>query len=219
MRTLVTALLLLAGVPLLATPATLVYIPSTDVQAAGTWHLGADSYLFTDSQETAKAFVDWGLTYGVVPRVEVGIDLASGTESPVWLNGKVQFLSPEKSPVALAAGVCNYSTVDRANQRMVYVVASATVSGTRLTFGGYTGNEKVLVPDHAGLLLGVDRTVGKWWLGADYQGGQNALGSWNVGVAYALTDRISFIVGYDRYHDPAAVGAKGSLNFQLDVNL
>lgn len=215
MRTFMALFLLAASLAVLATPSTLVYIPSTDIQPTGVWHLGADSYVFT-GEGAGSAFVDTGLTYGVIPRVEAGIDLTSNTANPLWLNAKVLLLSPDTSPVALAVGAYNFSTTTATRQNLLYGIASTTFSGIRLTGGYYTGSKGVMDPDQSGILLGVDRTVGKYWLGADFQGGKNPVGAWNVGVGYALTDKIGFIIGYDHYHLQAI---KPSLNFQLDANL
>lgn len=198
-----------------STPSTLVYIPSTDIQPRGVWHLGMDSYAYTAGDD-ASAFVDLGLTYGLTNRVEVGIDVISGADSPVWLNGKVQLLTPAQSPVALAAGIYNHSDSDVTGQNMLYLVGSSTLRGTRFTYGYYTGNDDVLTPDDSGVLLGIDRTFGRWWLGADYQGGDNAVGAANIGVGYAISETVGLILGYDDYN---ADGAGSTVNFQLDINL
>lgn len=212
MRTIVAALFLLASIPLFATPSTLVTIPSTDIQPKGVWHLGADSVVPTDG---SPAFVDVGLTYGVTERFEVGIDYISGTTSPVWGNAKFLLIPADQSPVAVAAGIYNTGTSNLVNQQIAYAVGSTSLAGIRLTFGGYTGNDDALGGDDTGYLLGLDRTQGKWWLGADYASGENAIGSWNLGVGYALTDKVGFIVGYDNFNSDALPDA---FNIQFDVN-
>ncbi|MHB0936290.1 MAG: hypothetical protein ACYDCO_06820 [Armatimonadota bacterium] len=214
MRIIILAMFCLWGVSVLATPSTLVYIPSTDIQPLGVWHLGVDSYAFTNG-DAGGSFVDVGLTYGVFPRVELGFDLISGADNPLWLNGKVLVLPPDRSPVALAVGVYNWSTSDVTGQNMLYAVGSSTLAGTRFTYGYYQGDEDVLQPDDSGILLGVDRTLGRWWLGADYQGGDNVVGALNFGVGYAVNERTGIILGYDIYN---ADGASDSVNVQLDIN-
>jgi hypothetical protein len=214
MRTLVASLLLAVSMPLWATPSTLVTIPSTDIQAAGTWHLGADTIAYLNGSTTAP-FFDLGLTYGAMPRVEVGVDMISPTENPIWLNGKVLLLSPDQSPVALAAGIYNAATSGGTKQNVAYVIGSGTVGGVRVHLGGFQANDDVFGADDTGFMVGLDKTIDKWWLGADYLSGKNPLGSWNLGVGYALTDKIGVIVGYDHYN----VGAPHSVNFQLDINL
>lgn len=217
MRYIVTVLLLLAGSQLLATPSTLLTIPSTDIQPKGVWHLGADSVIFGGGAEAAPAsFVDVGLTYGMTSRLEVGIDLVSGQDNPLWGNAKYQLLAPESSPLALAVGVYNAASSRTTNQQIAYVVGSTTVSDVRFTLGGYAGRKEALAGDDTGILAGIDLTRGKWWYGADYAGGKNAIGSWNVGIGYALTEKIGVIVGYDNYHTP---DASDGYNIQFDVNL
>jgi hypothetical protein len=68
----------------LATPSTLITIPSTDIQPVGIWHFGVDNTLYTGGDTAPAPFVDVGLTYGITRRVEAGIDLITGTDSPLW---------------------------------------------------------------------------------------------------------------------------------------
>jgi hypothetical protein len=216
MRTLFATLLLVIGLAAFATPSTLITIPSTDIQAAGTWHLGMDTFVYTNGS-TAVNFADLGLTYGVTPRIELGIDLVSPQNNPLWLNGKIQLVTPDQFPVAVAAGIYNYSTTDAVNQEVMYVVGSGTIPGlpARITGGLWQGNDVAIGADDSGFMLGVDKTIDKWWFGADYISGDSLLGSLNVGVGYALTDKIGIIVGYDKFN---ASGAADAVNFQLDVN-
>lgn len=216
MRTVFASLLLMVGLAAFATPSTLITIPSTDIQAAGTWHLGMDTFVYTTGSAAAN-FADFGLTYGVTPRIELGFDLVSPQNNPVWLNGKVLFVKPDQFPVAVAAGVYNAGFTDAVNQQVAYVIGSGTVPGlpARITGGLWQGNDKALGSDDSGIMLGLDKTVNKWWFGADYMSGNSALGSTNVGVGYALTDKIGVIVGYDKFN---ASGAADAVNFQLDVN-
>ncbi|HEX2949564.1 MAG TPA: hypothetical protein VHV83_08365 [Armatimonadota bacterium] len=211
MRTIITVALFLVSIPLLATPSTLVTIPSTDIQPKGVWHFGADSM-----GNSNGSFTDVGLTYGISSRVEAGVDLVTGQDNPLWFNGKVQLLPPDKSPVALAVGIYNTGTASLTNQSIAYIVGSSTISGTRLTYGGYKGQSDALGDDDNGIMLGIDRTMGKWWLGADYASGKNAIGSWNVGVGYSFTDKISVILGYDNFNTE---GVPDAFNVQLDANL
>jgi len=225
MRTIVATLLLLAGVCAFATPTTLVYIPSTDIQGAKTWHLDQDSYIFTNgdgSGSQAPNFTDVGALYGVNSAVEIGFDVISGAKNPVWLNAKIQLLSADKSPVAVALGAYNWNFTDNAmKQNMIYLLGSSMFSGTRFTYGYYTGDKTGLTnavgaDDKSGVLLGIDRTLSsKWWVGLDYQGGKNAIGALNPGVEYNFTDKIGVIVGYDYYNDHRI---PGSYNIQLDAN-
>ncbi|MHB9133187.1 MAG: hypothetical protein ACYDBB_19125 [Armatimonadota bacterium] len=228
MRTIIATLLFLVSVPLFATPSTLIWIPSTDIQPQGVWHVGSDMYVYDNNGDTAP-FIDAGLTYGVTPRIELGVDYAGSfanpgsgdTSNPAWFNGKVLLVAPtEQTPFALAAGVYNAGFDSDNNMGVIYGIGSYTYSGTRFSLGAYTGKKSVLAPagsglDDSGILAGIDRTVGKWWFGADYQSGKNALGAWNVGVGYAVDAKTSFIVGYDHYN----VGAPHSFTLQVDMNL
>lgn len=219
MRILVATLLLATGLAVFATPSTLVTIPSTDIQAAGTWHLGMDTLVPMSASESVP-FADLGLTYGVHPRVEIGVDLISPADNPLWLNAKVLVLTPDQSPVPVAVGVYNYGTNEPENQQVLYAVGSYVLpvaDGVRLTAGGWQANDTAtsIGAEDTGLMLGLDKTIGPWWLGADYLSGDSALGSVNVGVGYALTDSIGIIMGYDYYN---ASGATDAVNFQLDVN-
>lgn len=239
MRTIITAAsLLLASIPLFATPTGLVAIPSTDIQPKGVWHLGVDLFVYNGGDSAPTPFVDANVTYGVLPRVEVGVDVINGTDSPVWGNAKVQLLTPSQSPVVVAAGIYNAGSSGALNQSVAYAVASTTfaksregdtpegktcfhviptaLDGTRLTAGVFQGREEALGDDNSGYMVGLDRCVGKYWLGADYMSGKSGLGSVNVGVGYAITDKVGVILGYDNYN---AAGVPDSLNFQFDWNL
>lgn len=225
MRTIIATVLFLVSVPLLATPSTLIWIPSTDIQPTKVWHYGVDSYIYGNGGQTAPS-VDTGLTYGVVPRVEVGIDYASpftrpdGTlTNPLWFNAKVALHTPtEKLPLAVSAGIYNVGIESGTSQAPAYVVASYPLAGMRATFGGYQGRSAVLGASHKGVLAGLDRTIGRWWFGVDYQGGKNLLGALNFGAGYAFSDKVGVIVGYDHYNAPAIVGVKSSGTIQVDIN-
>lgn len=59
-----------AATPALATPSTQIWIPSTDIQKFGTFHLGLDNYV-RETQDTEDGerlhIYDFGLTTGVLP--------------------------------------------------------------------------------------------------------------------------------------------------------
>src|SRR5689334_20962202 len=92
---LVLSALLFAGscLPALATPSTIIYIPSTDIQAPKTMHFGIDSYFTFDNQGTGNV-TDTGLTWGF-KRFEVGVDHIGGTNEPFLGNAKF-LVTPEK---------------------------------------------------------------------------------------------------------------------------
>jgi hypothetical protein len=214
MRTLITTLVLLGGLAAMATPSTLVAIPSTDIQAKGTWHLGLDAYMADDG---SSSLTDTGLTVGLSDRIEVGVDLFSPAADPAALNAKLLLSKPGAS-VPVAAGIYNVGVKSGSSfdQQIAYVVgAKALSSGPRLTVGGFSAKESSVGGDNTGLLLGADYTQGKWWYGADYISGKSALGSTNVGVGYMFADNVGVIVGYDKFNDSALVD---TFNVQFDIN-
>lgn len=221
MRTIITAFLFLASLPVFATPSTLVYIPSTDIQPYKTWHLGTDSYIPNNG---AAPLVDIGVTYGVAPRIEVGADLASGLvdaagepiNKPLWLNAKIQVLTSEQSPIPVAVGIYNASPKSAANQQIIYGVGSYAFSGgPRLTLGAYSGREGGIGSSKDGVLAGLDYTRGKWWYGVDYMSGDNAVGAVSPGIGYNFADNAGVIVGYDFYNSSSVTD---TWNIQYDVN-
>jgi hypothetical protein len=238
MRTIITALLLLASVPLLATPSGLTWIPNTDTQPSHVWHLDSDSYAYNSGVNGAPApaaFIEEGVLYGVNSRVEAGVDIANGfanaegvENSPVFFNAKYQAITPSaKVPVAFSVGAFDVSPEKAANAQLLYAVAAYSLKNTtRFTVGGYEGKKSVISTDSAGqdfgnsgVLLGVDRSLGKWWVTADYQSGSNTFGSVNAGAGYNLTPKLLVFVGYDHYNNPTLVGSRSSENVQIDINL
>jgi len=226
MRLLLLVFCCLAGIAALATPTTLIWIPSTDVQPYQVLHFDADMLLYTNGGATG-AEADLGFLYGALPRLELGIDFvnnffnAEGTSTnPIWFNGKVQIIGTNTSTFALSAGVENVAVQAPANAEMWYGVASYRFGKVRVTGGGYSGLRSVLGSDHTGFLFGLEYVPNnpKWWYATDYQSGRNPFGTWNIGTAYHFTDKISYIIGMDFYNAPEIVGAKSSITGQLDVD-
>ena len=78
------ALTVAASTAAFATPSTQIWIPSTDVQAYKSVHLGIDNYVRADRRDDGSRdpnVYDIGLTAGVLPfekvMMEVGIDYIS----------------------------------------------------------------------------------------------------------------------------------------------
>lgn len=216
-----TVLLLVAAVGIgcaCATPSTLVWIPSTDVQADGTWHLGVDNY-FT-ATDGYRSPTDVGLTYGLASgRAEVGLDYFGGQDDPFFLNAKY-LLRPETGAApAFALGLCNFGTEsDVTDYNMVYALAARSFARLRLTAGYCHGKRRTLGSDGDMLLLGLDGYLSadkKWWGAVDYQSGDNAFGALSFGVSYSFAPNVSVLVGYDLYN---AAGADDTLTTQLDIN-
>ncbi len=169
-----------------ATPSTIVWIPSVDVQPFKTFHLTFDSYLRAKQNPDGArggAIVDLGLEAGILPyekiRAEAGFDLVDQPgppgKHPLAFNAKVG--TPEgawfKGSPAVAAGGYNFGTKSGDARRgepatamnIVYAVAGKTVPVLgRFEAGYYAGNRKVLVDengrsDEKGVLLSWDRTL------------------------------------------------------------
>ena len=105
----------------LATPSTQIWIPSTDIQAYKTLHLGIDNYIRTSKDGGFPNFYDIGLTAGVLPfekiQAEIGIDYLDGGQagipgsfnesadkSPIYFNWKLG--TPEDSLFNIFSGSC-----------------------------------------------------------------------------------------------------------------
>src|SRR5262245_7273762 len=67
------SLLVAASTASLATPSSIIFIPSTDVQAPDTNHLGLDSY-FSYNNPNSGTVTDFGYTRGFKGRFELGVD-------------------------------------------------------------------------------------------------------------------------------------------------
>ena len=241
-----TALTLLAATAAMATPSTQIWIPSTDVQDFKTGHLNFDSYIRTShspSDTTGPNTIVVGPTFGVLPfekvKMEVGFDaIYNGTDfdnHPFYFHTKLG--TPEdalfKYSPALAVGIYNVGTnwektsAVRTDQNVSYALLARTLPVVgRLSAGYYAGNNAVLKDnegknDGSGLLLSWDRTMteisDKLWTAVDYQGGDNALGSVNFGVAWNFAKNVSVIFGYDVY-TKRATGGSNTFTTQVDIN-
>ncbi len=137
---------------LFATATTQVWIPSTDVQAFKSIHFGLDNYftLLTKVGRGGYMFpTDLGLTVGVFPGFELGVDLCEQSDYP--LSGNAKFALPEGwlgffSP-ALAIGGFGFGTQkDVTDNNVLYALMAKTIVPLgRLSVGYYVGNERLLV--------------------------------------------------------------------------
>ena len=216
---LIMALALLPVVGALATPSTLIWIPSTDIQANGTWHLGIDSYFTARNTKQATVY-DIGPEYGFAGgRAEAGIDYISPNDSPLFFNVKYLLTREKGSVPALAVGLQNWGTQTGVTDfDMAYLLGSKTLGPARLTLGYCHGKRSTLgrAPDM--LLAGVDGyfdQAKKWWGAVDYQSGKNAFGALSAGGAYSFAPNVSVIFGYDWMQAP---GLKDTITTQLDIN-
>jgi len=128
----------------LATPSTQIWIPSTDIQAFKTAHIGIDNYFrashhayFGGTRD--NNVLDIGLTAGVLPfdklQMEVGMDylvIASDPNDNHPMSGNFKIATPEESlfkfSPALAFGMYNIGPVNPA-------IASGVISGQNMIYG------------------------------------------------------------------------------------
>lgn len=208
----------------LATPSTQIWNPSTDIQAFGTMHLGIDNY-FTSAgpAEGGYAFpTDTGLTFGLLPGLEVGVDVFLPQTAPFTFNAKYGVAERGLLP-AFAVGGYGFGTqAGVTDQNVLYVILAKTfpVIG-RLSAGYFSGNESLLVDangakDNAGLILTWDKYFSdKLWLFVDYAGSNSALGALFYGFSWAFSPNTSAIFGYGTYNN----GAKPTITTQVDINI
>lgn len=240
------ALTVAASTVSFATPSTQIWIPSTDVQAFKSVHLGIDNYVRTDRKSDGSRdpnVYDIGLTAGLLPfekvQMEVGIDYISNGSSydnyPLYFNAKLGTAEDSicKHSPALAIGGYGFGTNSdsgsayRTDQNIVYALAAKTLPVVgRLSAGYFYGNDKVLL-DHKGdkendgLLLSWDRAMpeisDKLWLAVDYQGSDSAMGALSFGGSWAFTKDVSLIIGFDIYNNQKIAG-ENTITTQLDIN-
>jgi hypothetical protein len=203
-----------AGVsPSGATPSTLVWIPSTDLQSPGTLHFGQDNYF----PHEGNSLLDLGLTYGL-PKAEIGFDYITPGNDPWSLNAKVLLTDESSRRPRLVLGGYGFGTDSNTTAfNIVYALASKTLAdGSRLTLGYGQGRKATLGPDSGMVLAGIDKSFNsRWWGAVDYQGGDSAFGALSFGAAYAFSGGTSLILGYDFYNAP---GVPGTVTAQVDVN-
>lgn len=163
-------MILAASTTAFATPSTQIWIPSTDIQAFKSLHIGIDNYTRTrdikdpvtgEATEKRNNIYDLGLTTGILPfekvQMEVGVDyLTSGDaydDHPLQFNAKLG--TPENSlfanSPALAVGGFGFGTNSssssnaRTDYNIVYGLAAKTVPTLgRLSAGYYVGNSALL---------------------------------------------------------------------------
>jgi hypothetical protein len=233
----------LRGSALFATPSTQIWIPSTDVQGFGAFHLGWDSYIKTESKEGMDLYegtvTNGGITASVVPSKKIGLeigidyrDINANHQYPMYFNAKLG--TPEdgffKYMPAVAVGIFDLGfKKDITNYNVIYGLLAKTIWKLgRISAGGYTGNDKLLLnmgdgekKDNSGLLVSWDRTIpeitDKLWLAVDYMGGKSSYGALSFGAAFAVSPDAGFIIGYDIFND--AKTYKPTVTVQVDFNI
>ncbi|GAB1450897.1 hypothetical protein MASR2M47_09530 [Draconibacterium sp.] len=230
-----------------ATPTTIIWIPSADFQKFKTMHFGIDNYIRTSNADGIRgaAMYDVGFTIGALQikkfQFEVGADyLSMGDniydEHPMYFNAKAGFAEGSlfKNCPAIVIGGYNFGTKNSlTNYNIVYGVLSKTLPAVgRLSFGYYVGNGKLLLDSNgakanSGILASWDRPMkeisDKLWLAIDYQGGNNYLGSLNIGFSWNFSSNVSVIFGYDIFNDSNTLynstdKNKNTFTTQLDIN-
>lgn len=230
---------LVSAVSAFATPSTHIWAPSTDIQAYKVFHLTSDIYVPAGPNQAGvfiAPVINTGLTVGFLPfskfQGEVGFDHIAGFGAadlyPLYLNIKVG--SPEGSfgsyfP-ALVAGAYSIGTkTDVTDYNIIYGKTAKTFGKAgKFSLGYYSGNDKLLLDDKgnkdaSGVLACWEKTVSeisdKLWVAVEYQGGKSALGTINFGVAWAFSDKVGLILGYDIYNNPTL---PPTYTVQTDVN-
>ncbi|MFA6169762.1 MAG: hypothetical protein WCW67_03625 [Candidatus Margulisiibacteriota bacterium] len=218
------ALLFVAGIAA-ATPTTQIWNPSTDIQGVGTWHFGIDDY-FTVEDRTSGGYsfpTDLGLTYGLLPGLEIGVDAflpQAVPASSLVLNLKYGLQEKDALPAIAVGGFGFGLQTNVTDQNVLYGVVAKTFPIGRLSAGYFMGNEKLLLDpsgnkDNAGLILTWDKMLtDKLWLSVDYAGTKSALGALFAGFSYMFSANTAVLFAYGKYNNDA----KPTITTQLDIN-
>jgi hypothetical protein len=164
----------------MATPSTQIWIPSTDIQAFGSFHLGIDNYIRADRRgglRDANVY-DIGPVAGFLPwdklQGEIGFDFLSSASEPndshPW-SGNIKIGSPEDSlfkySPAIAVGGYNLGpSLSKSvapgvvsGQNIIYGLVAKTIPAIgpvptlgRISAGYYRGSKRALV-DNADLTV------------------------------------------------------------------
>lgn len=207
----VTCMLFLAGAAC-ATPSTLIWIPSTDVQTDSI-HLGIDA--LSSAGDADDPATDFGLTFGN-GKYEWGVDYFEGIDDPIYLNAKALLKDETPTSPRLVAGVYSYGTDDATAYDIFYLLGSKSFGFGRLTAGYGIGRKEALGDDNAMVLLGYDKMLSdEWGFAMDYQSGKSPFGAFSAGVTYVINPKTSVIIGYTWFNDDAFADC---LTTQFDMN-
>ena len=199
-----------------ATPTTQVWNPGTDIQAAGSTHLGIDNYF----NATSAFSPDVGLTYGVIKGLEVGVDLFYPSPAgPFSFNAKYGLDESEMMP-AVAVGINGVGVKSDdiyTDFKQIYAVAAKNVGSIgRFSVGYFTANQNVVGAENTGVILTWDKALtDKVWACVDYASGKSSLGSIFAGVSYTFSPNTSVIFGVGRFNSTETTYA----TTQLDINI
>lgn len=204
--------------PVSATPSSIIWIPSTDIQPQDKVHLGIDNYATVKGGTTgASTTPDYGLTWGL-KNAEIGIDYIASQANPLYFNGKIHLIGKTSTDLNIVAGVYNVGTTNTTNQEVKYLLTSQTAAdGSRYSLGYGIGRKAVLGSDNKMVLASIDKQLNdKWWAAVDYQSGKSSLGALSFGLSYNFAPNTSVIFGYDIYNNK---DYKNTITTQLDINL
>jgi hypothetical protein len=202
-----------------ATPSTQIWNPSTDIQASGTWHLGIDNYFTVAGWGSGADYTvptDIGLTYGILPGLEAGLDVSEPQTQALAGNIKYGIAENGNLP-ALAVGGFGFGTVGGVkDMNVLYGVAAKTFAFGRISAGYFQGDAAVIGSDGKGCILTWDKSLtDKVWASIDYASGYSSLGALFTGFSYSFSSNTSVLFAYGTYNN----GAKPTVTTQLDINI
>ncbi len=227
----------LASGTALATPSTQIWIPSTDIQPYGTFHLDLDTYVRTRKTggSYAPIMYDMGVLAGVLPfkkvQAEVGVDYMrvgpqadghGGTseaidDAPVYFNAKIA--APEdaffKYQPAVAVGIYNAGVrggdvFHNTETDISYALVARTFPYVgRLSAGWYVGNGgNIFMKDDNIQANGIGRTQNN-----------GVLASWDRTIS-EISDKLWAGVDYQGGNNAfGALSFGASWNFSKNVAL
>lgn len=207
------------------TASTQLWNPSTDTQGLGTVHLGIDDYFSVDAigNGNIQAPTDIGITYGLLPGFEIGIDLMLPQTAPFSINAKYGLAESDYIP-AIAVGGFGFGTQENVtNLNVLYGILAKTTLIGRFSAGFFSGNENILVSqltgqkDNAGAILTWDKAINSnLWLCVDYASTNSSLGATFYGLSWLFAPNTSVIFGYGTYNSGVT---KPTITAQLDINI
>jgi len=225
------ALVALTAAPVLATPSTTYWAPSTaSCQAKYVPHVTYDTYYTKGTAPPGAGSptypIDTGLTMGILPssklQAEIGYDLLLPSKDPTlfFLNGKI--CTPESSLFKGSPGISfGFYNVgfkeDVTDYNVSHVMFQKAFPGGSgyVAAGVYHGFNDLLLTNSDGKIVNTGAMVGffspdipvgikglkKLNLTADFQSGKNVLGGGGVGLYFYFTDTIDLLIGPVWYTD------------------
>jgi hypothetical protein len=225
------AMLLMSSSLTNATPSTIIWIPSVDLQPYGVFHLGIDNYAYDFKSGKPYSGIglptDLGLTVGVLPfdvfQAEIGVDYFTPQWSPFSLNAKVgvpEGALAEWSPAVAVGGFGFGFAKNVTDYNILYGLVGKTIPVIgRIEVGGFSGSKTLLAPDNTGFLLSWDRMIPEisenLWLAIDYQSGKSGFGAFSYGFAWSFSKNVSVIFARDEFN----ADIPGAFTMQLDINI